>query len=247
MNHSRHDQGHDMKHKLSFLSPGAVLSICLALHCAWALPAFASTNQHGQMELNEQLWYADNGQQHALFGGVGGAYAWHPAWKGALEVLHGQYDSAGDTEKHTRCTARVDWRFWRMFSAGIGGEYFVRDSSLKAGWQWDTDYPEEKQRNADIFGPCLQLCAGDQFGASPFTWSLLARWMFLDLGELKDLDYDGSHYQLKAAVGAGFSVFRLSLGYSYLRYRDYPPRISNKVAATADTEQGPYAELSILF
>ncbi|MBP7830932.1 MAG: hypothetical protein KA248_13555 [Kiritimatiellae bacterium] len=222
---------------------GRAAAVVLALLAA-AMPAPAA-------DIEERLWYADNGQQHAWVAGGRLEFerplATNRLGFAGLDLEYGRYDNNGDTETHGRYAAALGAELAHGWRAGAGFEYRDIRTRLKEGWIWDTDHPEERERNADIYGPML-YAAWEGFVRNPNAgWKLEFSWMFYDMGELTDIGYDGANVRMAASAFYRFRQLVLRTGYRLEEFRDMPDRVSNDERSSRDTIQGPFFSLGVSF
>jgi len=224
-------------------APSSIRAACLA-----AILLGANTRAG---EIGERLWYADNGQQHAWVAG-GALEGERPPGTnrvafGLLDLEYGRYDNEGDTETHGRYAGALGIALPHGWRAGAGFEYRDIRTSLKEGWRWDDDHPEERERNADIYGPML-YAAWEGFVRNPRAgWKLELSWMCYDLGGLQDIGYDGSNVRMAASAFYRFRRLTLRTGYRLEEFRDMPDRVANDSASSRDTIQGPFFALGVSF
>jgi hypothetical protein len=210
-------------------------------------PALASlADDATRFEIAEKLWYADNGQEHALMGGGLVSFRLPYSLKLAGLFLQGDFHNEGDVETHRYMESECQ-RVFKYGHVGAGFSYQQICTDLKPGWEWDTDRPERAERNADIYGPYLSAGLNGPVFTPHLKWLIAASWMFKDFGGLDGLGYDGSHYTLKGGLEASYKKLFFSLGYQYERYQDVPPRISNGVASNRDVVDGVYSTAGVRF
>jgi hypothetical protein len=187
----------------------------------------AQTAFAGSVVIQEDVWFADNGQEHGLVAGPGGSWEFASNLWVEASALLGKYQNEGDIESHNlyEITAGKSFRF---ASAGLGFSYWNIDTELQPGWFWSPETPnEEEERNADIYGPLIGVSSDGRFGNGPFGWSAAASWMFWDFGPLADIGYDGTHVQLKGDLVFQAGGFAFSAGYRLDHFFDMPDRVSN--------------------
>jgi len=225
-----------------FCEPAVFVSLFLCavpLHLAFA-------DEPSRADLGAKIWYADNGQEHALLGGAVLSAKLLRSVEVEGEFLQGDFHNEGDVETHRYFEGECRRRF-RYGYAGAGFSYRQVNTELKPGWVWDDDRPEREERNADIYGPYLAAGLQGPLFCRHLKWRLSTAWMFKDFGELDDLGYDGSHASVEAGLEVAFKKLFLSLGYRYERYRDLPPRLSNGVASDRNVMEGPFSTAGVRF
>ncbi len=220
----------------------------LALVAAWSWCGLAVFAQPGPAaaSVGPKLWLADNGQEHALLGGLDFSARLPLQLECVGEFLQGAYHNEGDREAHQHFRGGVQ-RVFSMGAVGAGFSYQAISTELKPGWVWDDDHPEESERNADIYGPYLSGVLKGWMGSTPFGWSFSGLWMFRDFGELDSLGYDGSYFSVEGSLFAEWKKIRLAAGYRYERYRDLPSRSSQGVRTDRNVVRGLFLAAGVLF
>jgi hypothetical protein len=108
-------------------------------------------------------------------------------------------------------------------------------------------YPEEeRERNADVHGPYLAYRLGWPT-THPLRAALTAGWLPYDFGDLNDLGFDGSFYEVAGGLQWLAARVRAEAGYRYRAYRDLPDRSINQEAYDRSTQDGWYAALLFRF
>ena len=135
--------------------------------------------------------------------------------------MYHAYSAQGDTERSDEWQGLAGWR-WRDFvDLGFGVRHSKIYTRLKRGWVWAWS-GEKMERNADIYGPMIMAKAADEIGDLPLGWYAGASWMFLDLGPLDDIGFDGSHYDLEAGLSYRYARVSGTVGYRIRAFRDMP-------------------------
>ena len=199
------------------------------------------------IEAGTILWDADNGQNRTLLWGPvlrlqPPVFGRPPAFRASY--LQGTYNQGGDRERHREGRITAGWSSdWGVFAGGWN--YLQIDTTLQRHFVWS--YPEEEEeRNADLHGPLL---------AYEGAWSLFRElhavvsggWMPYDAGDLDELGYDGSFYEVAGGLEWTTPRTRLAAGYRYRRYRDVPDRVINDQSFDRSTQDGWYLDLVFRF
>lgn len=197
-----------------------------------------------ELGIGPRVWYANNGQEAAWMGGGAGYAAGHGLELSAL-YLEGKYNNAGDMEQHRKCELLAGvGNAWA--AAGVGFGYEEISTTLKSGWTWSRDWPEEKSlRNADIYGPLLRGVLRHRFTRWPFNVRAAMSCMPLDGGPLGDHGYDGAHWDAEGALGFALAQLQLEAGYRMERYRDLPDRDLEGKRYDSDLVHGPFVTLAV--
>ncbi len=199
------------------------------------------------LSLGATTWFTDNGQQHALAAGpdLDVLLSKHAAL--SFSFLDSSYYSEGDVERHRQFEFLADGRL-RYFRLGLGFYYEAILTRLKPGWEWDQTMPDEdRQRNADIYGPVLHLQAAGQFAQSRYGWFFDSSWLIKDFGELDSLGYDASAISAELALTAALSQLKLSAGYKIYAARDLPDRLTNETRFDRNVIQGVILHAAVTF
>lgn len=198
-------------------------------------------------ELSESLWYADNGQQHALLGGPRLEVVVSDRLRLAGQYLFGEYQSEGDREEYVeyRLGLRLCEAPWY---AEAGWASINHRTFLKRGWIWSDDIPdEEAQRNADIYGPYAAGGVRWPLGETGFALEGRGAWMPRDFGDFDDLGYDGAFIEVEGAVSYAVGKLVFRGGYRYRRFEDMPDRVANENRYDREAFRGVTGSLTVWF
>lgn len=222
----------------------SLVAVALA---AVALTLCGSTARGEGFEAGTLLWYADNGQNEALLWGP--LLQFVPATNGlpfeaCASLIHGKFNQGGDREDVREWLVMAGW----VSPLGVlsaGWTYHGIKTDLQRGFVWS--YPEEgTERNADLHGPYLayELTWPPE---GPVSATLSAGLMPHDFGDLDDLGYDASFYDLAGGLQWVATRVRAEAGYRYRAYRDLPDRVINETAYERSTQEGLYFSLLFRF
>jgi hypothetical protein len=106
---------------------------------------------------------------------------------------------------------------------------------------------KEKGKTADkltIWGPMVYVGTGSMFGESPLGWYVGASFMFLDLGDLSDVQdvldsaqvnekVTGEHYNIEVGLSATFEHFSATAGYRYKAFLNFDDDTQSGIAVSA--------------
>lgn len=206
-----------------------------------ALPLVAAAGP----TLETRLWYADNGQDAALVGGVEGGFEPITGWRVTGRYDEGRFNPGGDVE--TASFARgLLLRSAGPYQIGAGYAWLGFATELQPDWTWS--YPaEEQERNADAHGPVLHARGEARPAGGPWRFHAAGTWLVHDFGAFDDLGYDGAHVDLDAGLSYVTTRWQAGLGYRWLRFRDLPPRVSNERRYQRNQTDGAYVHLTFTF
>ena len=92
------------------------------------------------------------------------------------------------------------------------------------------------EENVRIYGPMAYAGAGAPFGKSPIGWYAGASFMFLDLGNMKDVAGDsGEHYNVEGGLSFAANRLQFTLGYRIKKFTKYDSKDNDL------TQSGPAA------
>lgn len=199
------------------------------------------------LEAGTLFWNADDGQNESLLWGP--AARWVPGDGDRpidvrASLIQGMFNQGGDRERQREVLATGGWAGpWGALAAGW--TYHDIDTELRRGFVWS--YPEEeKERNADIHGPYLAYGMEWPPGR-PLRAAFSAGWMPYDAGDLNDLGYDGSFYDLAGGMQWLAVRLRAEAGYRYRAYRDLPDRVIDDLDFDRSVQDGWYVSLLFRF
>lgn len=169
---------------------------------------------YGGVSIGGKVWYAnvEDLDPALLWGATASTDLGESGFWISGMFLTGEFKSGGTTIETMDTEAVLGYRAG-ILDLGVGMRYAT----------WELGEDGEAYGELVHYGPMVYAGAGDTFGDNPFGWYVSGSYMFLDMGDLSDVDGADTleHWNVEGGLFVAWDSISATVGYRYKKYIDW--------------------------